>query len=42
MKEMRTVSETSEITFNTPTFKLEESQKNKRNRKGLRKYLKIV
>ena len=39
---MSTVSETSEIAFNTSTFKLEEPQKNKRNRKGLRKYLKTL
>ena len=37
---MRTVSETSGITLNTPTSELQGPQKKKRKRKGLRKYLK--
>ena len=39
-KKMRTVSETSGITLNKPTFALQASQKEKTERKGLRKYLK--
>ena len=39
---MRTVSETSGRTLNTPTFELQGSQKKKRKRKGLRKYLEII
>ena len=39
-KELRTVSETSGTTLNAPTFNLQGSQKEKRKRKGLRKYLK--
>ena len=37
---MRTVLETSGTTLNTPTFELYGSEKKKRKRKGLRKYLK--
>ena len=40
MKRMRTVSETSGTTLNAPIFELSGSQKKKRKRKGLRKYLK--
>ena len=39
-KELRTVSETAETTLNAPIFKLKGSQKKRRKRKGLRKYLK--
>ena len=37
---LKTISETSEKTLNLPTFELQGSQKKKRKRKGLRKYLK--
>ena len=37
---MRTVSETSGTISNTPTFKLQGSQKKKRERKGVKKFLK--
>ena len=40
MKKLRTVSETSVPTLNAPTLELQGSQKKKRKRKGLRKYLK--
>ena len=40
MKKSKTISETSRTTLNTPTCKLQGSQKKKRKRKGLRKYLK--
>ena len=40
MKELRTVSETSGTISNAPTFELEGSQKKKRKRKGMRKFLK--
>ena len=36
---MRTLSETSGTTLNVPVFELQGSQKKKRKRKGLRKYL---
>ena len=39
-KEIRTILETSKTTLNIPTFTLLEFQKEKRKRKGLRKYLK--
>ena len=38
-KKMRTVSETSVTTLNTPTFASQGSQMKKRERKVLRKYL---
>ena len=37
---MKTVSETSGTILNAPTFMLQGSQKEKRERKDLRKYLK--
>ena len=37
---MRKISETSETTLDAPTFELQGSQKKKRKKKGLRKYLK--
>ena len=40
MKELRIVSETSGTISNTPTFKLQGSQKKKRKRKGMREFLK--
>ena len=42
MKRIRTVSETSGTILKAPAFKLQGSQKKKRKRKGLRKYLNIV
>ena len=39
-KELRTVSKTSGTTLKTPPFELQGSQKKRRKRKGLRKYLK--
>ena len=38
LKEMKTAQETSETMLNTPTFTLQEFQKETRERKGLRKY----
>ena len=38
-KEMRTISETSRTMLNTPTFKSQESQMKKTERKAMRKYL---
>ena len=38
--EQKTVSETSGTTLSAPTFELQVSQKKKKKRKGLRKYLK--
>ena len=40
MKRIGAVSETSGTTLNAPIFELYGSQKKKRKRKGLRKYLK--
>ena len=40
IKRIMTVSETSGTTLNTPTFELQGSQKKKRKRKRLTKYLK--
>ena len=40
MKRTRTVSDTSGTTLKATTFELKGSQKKKRKRKGLRKYLK--
>ena len=40
MKRIEDSLKTSGTTLNAPTFKLEGSQKKKRKRKGLRKYLK--
>ena len=40
MKALRIVSETSGTILNTATFKLYRSQKKKRKRKGMRKFLK--
>ena len=37
---MRTVSETSGTILHAPTFELQGSQKKKKKRMGLRKYLK--
>ena len=39
---MRIVSETSGTISNTPTFELLGSQKKKRKRKGMRKFLKSL
>ena len=39
MKIFRTVSETSGTISNAPTFELQGSQKKKRKRKGMRKFL---
>ena len=39
-KELRTVSETSGTISKATTFELEGSQKKKRKRKGMRKFLK--
>ena len=41
-KELRTVSKTSGTILNALTFKLYWSQKSKRNRKGLRKFEKMI
>ena len=40
VKRMRIVSETSGTISKAPTFELEGSQKNKRERKAMRKFLK--
>ena len=40
MKELRTVSETSGTISKAPTFELKGSQKKKRKRKDMRKFLK--